>query len=261
MNLDNHNNGNKKIIINFKRDAIKQKSEEEIKSDCLEKLNKIEENFKSISQNLNNINYLKKQSKIVQDTLDIVQEAYSKLDMPSDVLQQFIKSTNYRLKYIEMINKKELFNIQARIKIFNTDMNNTIKQFNKKFDNIWSNVLAVILSFSMVAAMTEGISKISGEWVVLFCLFVIWLGMTLLVFFSNLFEEKGLGPKTSRIMYVFVTSITIIVLFFTILFYPKKQNEKELINEQVETPNEKESTNEQVETPNEKESINEQEEN
>ena len=50
----------------------------------------------------------------------------------------------------------------------------------------------------------------------LFCLVIVWLGMTLLVFFSNLFENKKLGRETAKFMYIIVTILTLIVGTITI---------------------------------------------
>lgn len=84
--------------------------------------------------------------------------------------------------------------------------------------------------------MSELITVIDKEYVLLFCLFMVWLGMTLLVFFSNLFDSKGLGKNTGVVMYIVVTVLTILVALATInLFPPNKNNTK---NKQVTNINE-----------------------
>jgi len=212
-----------------------KKDKEKIKKDCFKKLKDIEKQyFRYENKNISN-KKLQILSRNLQETLDLVFSAYSDDSMPNDLLNEYVKVSNFRVAYLEKINEKnrqymeENFrNLEKRYeKKINDSMkeiDNKIANVNKQLDGMWGNVLAVILSLSIVAAMTEVIVKIDREWVFVFCLFIIWIGMTLLVFFSNLFENKGMGSTTSKVMYGIVIVLTVLSFVVTVRFLPKKDS-------------------------------------
>jgi len=205
------------------------KNDEDVDKDCLEKLKNISKKYTFYSQQRKvSENKLKNLSKELQEELEFVLSAYEKRDgIPSNVLNEFLKVSNIRFIYLEMINEKsksqtlkELGNIKKDYK----ESVDKLANVNKQLDGMWGNVLAVILSFSIVAAMIEVIVKMDREWVFVFCLFIIWIGMTLLVFFSNLFENKGMGSTTSKVMYGIVILLTVISFVITVEYLPEKDS-------------------------------------
>ena len=212
-----------------------KKDKEKIKKDCFKKLKDIEKQyFRYENKNISN-KKLQILSRNLPETLDLVFSSYSDDSMPYYLLNEYVKVSNFRVAYLEKINEKnrqymeENFrNLEKRYeKKINDSMkeiDNKIANVNKQLDGMWGNVLAVILSLSIVAAMTEVIVKMDREWVFVFCLFIIWIGMTLLVFFSNLFENKGMGSTTSKVMYGIVILLTVISFVITVEYLPEKDS-------------------------------------
>ncbi len=221
-----------------------EKNKEKIKKDCLEKLKNIEKQYlRYENKNVSN-KKLQILSRNLQETLDLVFSAYSDDSMPNDLLDEYVKVSNFRVAYLEKINEKNRQKMEENFRNlenrYENKINNSMNEIDtklanvsKQLDGMWGNVLAVILSLSIVVAMTEVIVKIDREWVFVFCLFVIWIGMTLLVFFSNLFENKGMGSTTSKVMYGIVVILTLISFVVTVHFLPEKDtttNEKKVTN-------------------------------
>lgn len=215
MSKDNIDN----ILANYLEVAIpipkSSKDQSKKEQDCIQKLNKVIRKFelnknKKISDQ--KLNRLERES---QEMCELVLSNYeSEETIPNAVMKLILKVENCNYFYMKQKNERELKKLNSTINTLDIKIGKTIKEM----DNIWGNVISVILSFSMVAAFIEGISKIDKELVPLFGVSVIWIGMTLLVFFSNLFDNKKLGNNTSKVMYYIVTVLTIVVAICTIVY-------------------------------------------
>lgn len=189
--------------------------------DCIEKLKRVINKYE-INKNNRKIskNKLIICQKEIQDTCEIVYSCLEKNLAYIDHLKQnkiynyLFKASNCRYTYIQRINSMEIFNLESKVNETTEKLNGTIKAL----DNIWGNVLSVILSFSMVASLVAGIEKIEKEYLLLFSFIVIWIGMTLLLFFSSLFDNKQLENNTAKCMYKIFTGATIVVIIMTLLY-------------------------------------------
>ncbi len=203
----------------------KEPSEKE--NNCSQKLNAISQKFVYYDGKKNvGKNKLQRLSSEIQDTVDFVLSAYESEDMPSSLLNKLISVSNLRFRYYEIINEKNKEETLNQIKKIRKDYGESLATLNKQVDNIWGNVLSVILSFSVVLAMISAIDKIDKEWILVFCFFIIWIGMTLIVFFSNLFENKGMGATTSKVMYTIVLVLLVSSFVVTANLLPESDSNK-----------------------------------
>lgn len=203
-----------KLINSSSVDNLKPKEQDKEKI-CTDKIKKVEKRFNFFRNKKVSKKNLQDLSKQIRDTLEFVVSAYPE-NMPQSLLNKLFTLYNYENVILEKLNEKNSDEYQKQVEELKFKYESKYKRLSNQMDNIWGNVLSVILSFSIVAAMVEGISKIDKEYMFLFCLVIVWLGMTLLVFFSNLFENKKLGRETAKFMYIIVTILTLIVGTITI---------------------------------------------
>lgn len=198
----------------------------------------------------------------VDETISFVNGCYEKSQMPDDIVKKYLQLNDIRSSYIKIEKNKEINDLKKEItelrdKIEQTIENSSNAQKNaekavedaqlaldksdkankniwkinaisKKLDGIWGNVLSVILSFTIVATLVETIDKIEPQFIFLLAIILIWLGMTLFVFFSCLFKDDGEFPSCAKTIYVvysvFCILAAVVTLYYTIAL-SNKDNE------------------------------------
>ena len=188
---------------------------EKKKEDNIQRLKKVINKFEINKNKNNSYQKLNKLQIEIQETSEIVLSSYESDDiMPNSVVSLLLKAENCKYIYMQRINELSLKKLENNVNNIENKLGKTIKEI----DNIWGNVISVILSFSMVAAFIEGISKVDKEFIPLFSIGVVWVGMTLLVFFSNLFENKKMENNTAKFMYTLVCILTLIIGILTSIY-------------------------------------------
>ena len=175
----------------------------------------------------------------VPNTLNDMNELYTTKTLPTELKttidtlnakHRLLESKYYSYKFTAMRDayqslqksfkdmKEELSIKTDELEKQNSEMTNKAKQVEENISNIGFNVLGLIVSFSIVSSVITAIGEIDKNYIPLFIITSLWLGMTFLVFVNSLFNKEDIKSKQSQVMYIFVTFLTIAVFITTVIF-------------------------------------------
>lgn len=214
----------------------KIKTPKEKEKEFLSKIENIEKRYKSLEKKKNpKLNAMDDLIRYASDTLELLNSNYTNTkEIPNSLSNSNYKITRILLSCYNMkniINANQLnWQVDKKIEDFrreidgykleiSADISKEVNAMKDTLNGMWGNVLSVILSFSIVTAAITAIEKIDKEYIILFLMLIIWLGMTLLVFFCNLFHNGIFERKVSKITYIVYTAFTVLVVFLTLYSY------------------------------------------
>lgn len=95
-----------------------------------------------------------------------------------------------------------------------------IEDMGGKLENIVGLIISVILSITIVTTSLSVLAKLDVEYIPLYIVSMVWLGMTLFAFCANLFNNKKFN-KSATVLYVCVSFLELAILAITILYLKK----------------------------------------
>ena len=108
--------------------------------------------------------------------------------------------------------------INDKIKNHETVLNDDIdkiKVLENKFEGIGSTAITMITSIGVITSSIAAIEKISSQYIPLFIISMIWMGMTFIVFINKVFSNKDDNSSEALFMYYMITVIWLITLGIT----------------------------------------------
>ncbi len=214
------NNNNIKDITekikNQKSKKIKKSQHRLNNQDCkkldnfLEKLyNSKEDEYKIIldeyskisNVTISQIQYLDNKSKNDPKYIKIKNELEKKLN------QVNLEINNYHYKKIDQFisnSNKEIINIKSKM-----------TSIEDSFSNIGLTLIGLAISFTFIPTAITAINEMAKEYIPLFILFIVWLGMTLIGYASSIFTKTY--NKATYIFYSIITSLFILLIIRAIV--------------------------------------------